>query len=147
MATKMKHICRSWSQAADLHRRLARTPKHGGPPRVNLGYATWLHRYEVEGEEFPFFAVKFHATNVVEYRYDGTLVLRTGGWLTLTTASRIDDYTPAEVFVRTHNLSPRRSRQSIEALPVFEIVVGRGEDADVHDMSRASVLRIGPIVP
>lgn len=44
------------------------------------------------------YAVHFHATDVVTVHRDGTYTLRTGGWDTITTKARINDYSPARVY-------------------------------------------------
>lgn len=137
---RMKHIVRSWNQAADTHRRFARVPKHGGQPRVNLGYATWLHeRTEPDGPSS--YAVRFHATDVVTFHADGSITLATDQWFTKTTRERIEDYTPAEVWVRTQNVPLRRG--SIKPVEFF-VMVGRGEDTQEWDMTEQATVRIIP---
>lgn len=42
--------------------------------------------------------VVLHSTDVVRYRHDGTTVLRTGGWHTRTTNSRLNYYARAAVY-------------------------------------------------
>jgi hypothetical protein len=44
------------------------------------------------------YAVRFHSTDVVTIHRDGTWTLRTGGWETVTTKARINDYSPARVY-------------------------------------------------
>jgi hypothetical protein len=39
-------------------------------------------------------AVKYHETDVVTYKADGTYILDSGGWKTKTTQARIEEYTP-----------------------------------------------------
>src|SRR5690606_790109 len=106
---RRKVLVRSWEQAEMTFARLARRPKHGGPARAIIGYATWLHqRWPGQvGEGQPNYAVKFHATDVVTFYPDGRIRLATGGWLTKTTADRIEDYTPEGITVRTRGI-PRR---------------------------------------
>lgn len=43
-------------------------------------------------------AVKLHATDVVVYHADGSCTLNTGGWKTVTTKARINDYAPVCVW-------------------------------------------------
>ena len=97
----MKHVTRSWLEAEEVYRRFARKPRHGGKPRVNLGYATWLNQYlpdDVDSRAAEY-AVRFHATDVVTYHADGEISVRTDGWYTKTTRERIDLFTPDGVFV------------------------------------------------
>lgn len=137
---RMKHIVRSYHQARDTFARFARTPKHGGPMRVNLGYATWLHE-RIDGWEQPSMAVRFHATDVVTFHPDGSITLATDGWFTKTTRERIEDYTPAEVWVRTKNV-PRRSGSD---KPVeFFVMVGNGDGQQEYDMTEQATVRIIP---
>jgi len=42
-------------------------------------------------------AVRLHATDVVTFHPDGTATLNSGGWLTVTTKSRINDYLPGGI--------------------------------------------------
>jgi len=44
--------------------------------------------------------LRYHGTYVVVYRANGTYVLRSGGWRTNTTKSRINDFSPARVYQR-----------------------------------------------
>lgn len=45
-------------------------------------------------------AVRYHVTDVVTYRPDGTIVLRSGGWQSPTTKNRINNYTGARLTQR-----------------------------------------------
>lgn len=73
------------AQAKDLIRR-------GRNGSRRLGNNTYL--YPVGADDY---AVRFHATNVVTIHADGTYTLNTGGWDTVTTSQRINDYGPARV--------------------------------------------------
>lgn len=42
-------------------------------------------------------AVRLHATDVVTFHADGTATLNTGGWFTVTTKARINDYLPGGI--------------------------------------------------
>jgi hypothetical protein len=42
-------------------------------------------------------AVRLHATDVVTFHADGTITLSTGGWFTVTTKARINDYLPGGI--------------------------------------------------
>ena len=57
-----------------------------------IGNNTWLHRLD-NGD----FAIKYHRTDIVIIRRDGTYVLNTRGWNTTTTRRRLNEYSPASV--------------------------------------------------
>ena len=57
-----------------------------------LGNNTWLVR---RGNDF---AIKLHYTDVVTIHQDGTYTLQTGGWHTVTTKARINEYAPCRVW-------------------------------------------------
>ena len=52
-----------------------------------VAHETWLKRID-ENE----IAVVYHATSVVRYFKDGTITLHDGGWATVTTKKRINDF-------------------------------------------------------
>src|SRR5260221_7675367 len=45
-------------------------------------------------------AVRLHNTDIVTYAENGTVTLNTGGWKTVTTKVRINDYSPFSVWSR-----------------------------------------------
>ena len=45
-------------------------------------------------------AIKLHSTYVVKIRNDGTYTLNSGGWQTVTTKDRINQYSPVRVYQR-----------------------------------------------
>jgi hypothetical protein len=45
---------------------------------------------------------RLHRTDVVTKHPDGTFTLNTGGWETVTTKDRINNYSPARVFQKNH---------------------------------------------
>jgi hypothetical protein len=47
-------------------------------------------------------AVQLHHTNVVTFHKDGRIILRTGGWQTVTTKDRLNNYSPVRVFQRDY---------------------------------------------
>ena len=47
--------------------------------------------------------IRYHGTYVVTYHADGTCTLRTNGYRTVTTKSRINDFSPARVYQRDFN--------------------------------------------
>jgi len=63
--------------------------KHGGNERKKLANNTYLIRRSEDR-----IAVQVHETDVVIYRSDGTLEVRTGGWYSKLTCQRITSYTP-----------------------------------------------------
>ena len=62
------------------------------PDRPLDGRATRIQRRD-DGS----IAIKYQATDVVTYREDGTIVLDSASWRTVTTKQRINEYTPARV--------------------------------------------------
>lgn len=70
---------------------LSQPPPKRGRPFTERPVAT--HTY-VEHREHGAIAVRYHATDVVTYLPNGALQLRAGGWLTLTTMRRLEDFTP-----------------------------------------------------
>ncbi len=46
-------------------------------------------------------AIRLHATDVVTFHRDGTITLNTGGWVTVTTKARINDYLPGGLALRS----------------------------------------------
>ena len=47
-------------------------------------------------------AITLHSTDVVTIHEDGTYTLRTGGWQTVTTKDRINQYSPVRVYQRKY---------------------------------------------
>jgi hypothetical protein len=64
----------------------------GSRDTLNIGWHTTLER---RGEDR--IAVKYHATDVVIYVSDGSVILDSGGWKTQTTKTRMNDYSPLGV--------------------------------------------------
>lgn len=58
-----------------------------------IGNNTYLVRYTDWGN----IAVRLHATDIVTYYPDGRIVLNTGGWKTVTTKSRINEFSPLQI--------------------------------------------------
>lgn len=46
--------------------------------------------------------IKLHSTYVVKIRADGTYTLNSGGWQTVTTKDRINQYSPVRVYQRDY---------------------------------------------
>lgn len=77
----------TYSAARALHDKAR--DKYAGKPLANNT------RLVQRGDNY---AVKLHATDVVTIRPDSTYVLNTGGWYTVTTKDRINDFGPARVY-------------------------------------------------
>lgn len=45
-------------------------------------------------------ALRFHYTGVVTYKSDGRVILKTGGWKTVTTKERLNAFSPVGVYQR-----------------------------------------------
>jgi hypothetical protein len=75
----------TYDQACDLLTK-------GRKGRKKLENNTYLERHDEDTV-----AVVLHSTAVVKIRSDGTFVLNSGGWLTVTTKDRINNYSPVRV--------------------------------------------------
>jgi hypothetical protein len=69
--------------------------KLNGRDSRKVGNNTYLERINSETV-----AVRLHRTHVVTIHADGSYTLNSGGWRTVTTKSRINDYAPARVTQR-----------------------------------------------
>lgn len=65
--------------------------------RRKLGNNTYLETVW-NGKASPDYGVRYHATIVITIHEDGTFTLNTGGWHTITTKARLNDYSPARVY-------------------------------------------------
>lgn len=65
------------------------------------------------------FSVRLHRTNVVDLYHDGSYVIRTGGWYSVTTKNRINKYTPQNVYVYQEDFEWFISHKNGET-PFFE---------------------------
>ena len=79
---------KNYSQATDY---LAGGRDKGSRP-APTGSNTRIERRDADT-----IAVRYHATDVVTWRRDGTVTLRNGGWYTPTTKGRMSEYTPLSV--------------------------------------------------
>ena len=68
---------------------MMRTARNGSR---KLGNNTYLHG---SGDTY---SVRYHSTDIVAIHRDGTYTLRTGGWETSTTKTRLNEYSPARVY-------------------------------------------------
>lgn len=64
--------------------------------RKKIDHNTWLERENGNGDP----VVRLHETNVITFRPNGCIVLRTGGWSTATTKDRINKFSGLTVFQR-----------------------------------------------
>lgn len=91
---KMSHTFDNYADAKTLSI-CGRQSKDG---MVRLGNNTYLaERPQIKG--WPEYAVRLHDTDIVTFKHDGKIVLHTGGWVSTTTADRMDTFTPASVRV------------------------------------------------
>lgn len=67
--------------------------------RRKLANNTYLERIDDPNGGRPSYAVRLHRTNVVTYHPDGSIVLDSGGWQTVTTKARMNAHTPPAVSV------------------------------------------------
>ena len=58
-----------------------------------IGHNTVVHRLS-DGS----IAILYHSTNVVVYHQDGRIVFRTGGWYSVTTKVRLNEYSPCRIW-------------------------------------------------
>lgn len=86
----MANLTASIHSYADAEKFLA------GKTARKLGNNTYV---ESIGHTVTAIAVRLHATNIVTYHPDGTIVLNTGGWNTVTTRDRMHQLTPRGVSV------------------------------------------------
>jgi hypothetical protein len=66
---------------------------HGRQSRA-IGHNTALVSQWAAGDAARPVAVRYHSTNVVTYRPDGWVVIRSGGWETVTTSNRLAQAMP-----------------------------------------------------
>jgi len=86
---KMKATPRTYAQAAEY---LA------GRDSVKLGNNTWLEMHAKEGTGYaPFVAVRLHGTDIVKFWESGRVTLHTGGYYTVTTKDRINQFIAGRV--------------------------------------------------
>lgn len=91
---KMSHMFNNYADARTLSV-CGRQSKDG---MVRLGNNTYLAvRPQIEG--WPEYAVVLHDTDVVTFKHDGRIILNSGGFVTYTTADRMNAFTPLSVQV------------------------------------------------
>jgi hypothetical protein len=84
----------------DLDKRFAqkRLRRDGPTEYFKVDNNTFLVRNPSDG----YIAVKLHSTNILTVYQDDTLVLQNGGWQTVTTLSRMNDWLPSGWRIYTH---------------------------------------------
>lgn len=93
-----RYSVRNYEEAAALWRQERYIPSIGRHA-VRLGYATYLIDTGDRHEDMPVFAIRFHATNVVAYYPLGQIYLNTGGWITVGTLERLQEFTPVSIHI------------------------------------------------
>lgn len=64
----------------------------GNRPSRKLDNHTYCKRRE------NYIAILLHSTDIIKYYPDGTVIVHTGGWRTITTKDRINKYSPLEIY-------------------------------------------------
>lgn len=82
----------------------------GDKQSVRLGNNTYLEaiaeRVYSEGripEERITIAVRLHSTHIVRFYEDGRVTLHTGGWQTVTTKDRLNEFITSRIYQKNHN--------------------------------------------
>lgn len=88
---QVKHTVTSFEEAAKVFATARRNRKG----EVVLANNTVLRAYR--GVDGTTYAVRLHDTNVVRFTEDGRILLNTGGFYSLTTADRMNAFTPFAV--------------------------------------------------
>lgn len=70
-----------------------------GRVQVKLGNNTWLE----EVEAFQAIAVRLHKTNIVTFWADGRVILRSGGYHTVTTKGRINEFIRGSLYQKDYH--------------------------------------------
>lgn len=83
--------------------------KLNGRDSRKVGNNTYLERIDSQTV-----GVRLHRTHVVTFHADGRYTLNSGGWRTVTTKSRINDYAPARVTQRAGEWFVRHDGTEIE---------------------------------
>lgn len=61
----------------------------GKRDQKKIGNNTWLIRRDAETV-----ALRLHSTDILTFKLDGTVTIKTGGWQTVTTKARINEHVP-----------------------------------------------------
>lgn len=89
--------------------KLKSTPKNfeqafavlGNRDSMRLGNNTYLESY-VDGTQIDRICVRLHGTNIVQFFSDGRVTLHTGGYWTVTTKDRINQFISGRVYQKDH---------------------------------------------
>lgn len=76
----------------------ARSALRGRKSR-KVGNNTYMEQDEVNPETVH---LRLHSTRIITWEADGTIKLNSGGWRTVTTKKRMNDYTPFTVYQKDH---------------------------------------------
>jgi hypothetical protein len=91
---KMKHCPKNFAEANCIL---------GNRDSLRLGNNTYLvSRFSPE-ENDKHIAIRLHNTDIVKFYSNGRITLHTGGWQTLTTADRINQFIAGRVFQKNWN--------------------------------------------
>jgi hypothetical protein len=81
-----------------------------GRTSVKLGNNTWLER--LEGLQF--IGVRLHNTYIVRFHYNGKVTLHTGGYYSVTTKERLNQFINGRVYQKAHQWYYVRHRLGLE---------------------------------
>lgn len=94
---KLKATPKSYADALDVfNKAYASGTRRAGQCSIRLGNNTYLESY-TDGTKIDRFCVRLHDTNIVEFYYDGRIVLHTQSpsgllWRTVTTKQRLNAF-------------------------------------------------------
>lgn len=81
----------------------------GGKQSIRLGNNTYLehitHDYTRTGDfiDAPVIGVRLHQTYIVRFYASGQVTLHTGGWQTVTTKDRLNEFITSHIYQKNHN--------------------------------------------
>jgi hypothetical protein len=84
---KLKATPKNFADALNLFN----TTRTTGKCSIRLGNNTYLESY-TDGTKIDRFCVRLHNTNIVEFLHDGRIRLYSGGWHSVTTKERINQF-------------------------------------------------------
>ena len=85
---KLKHTPKSYAEAAEVL---------GNRTSRKLGNNTWLER-----DRLDVLVVRLHGTYIVHFHKDGAVILHTGGYRTVTTKDRINQFIKGRVYQKNY---------------------------------------------
>lgn len=88
----------------------------GGKSLKKIGHNTWL-----EWLGGGVYGVRYHQTYVVKIHPDNTYTLNSGGWHTVTTRDRINEFAPARCYIEQKTMRIRANVIASEGCPVSHI--------------------------